>query len=73
MTEESNAEILKRIKSQTLAVMDEVTRNPRPSYNIDGQQVGWTAYLQQLRETVKWCDEQLNSDDLYEGRSTAFT
>jgi len=37
----------------------EITANPKPSYNIDGQSVQWTDYLKQLRATVEWCDQQI--------------
>ena len=37
----------------------EMTANPKPSYNIDGQSVQWTDYLKQLRATVEWCDQQI--------------
>ena len=37
----------------------ELTANPKPSYNIDGQSVQWTDYLKQLRSTVEWCDQQI--------------
>lgn len=47
------------IRSQTLAVMQEVTRTPKPSYSINGQSVSWADYLSQLRDTVAWCDQQL--------------
>jgi len=47
------------IKSQTLSMIAEMTANPKPSYNIDGQSVQWTDYLKQLRATVEWCDQQI--------------
>jgi len=47
------------IKSQTLSMIAEMTANPKPSYNIDGQSVQWTEYLKQLRTTVEWCDQQI--------------
>ena len=47
------------IKSQTLSMIAEMTANPKPSYNIDGQAVQWTDYLKQLRVTVEWCDQQI--------------
>lgn len=47
------------IKSQTLALIAEITAQPKPTYMIDGQMVSWGAYLKQLRETVAWCDQRL--------------
>ena len=47
------------IKTQTLSLIAELTANPKPSYNVDGQSVLWTDYLKQLRATVEWCDQQM--------------
>jgi hypothetical protein len=47
------------IKSQTLAMITELTANPKPTYNIDGQSVQWSDYLKQLQSTVLWCDQQI--------------
>jgi len=47
------------IKTQTLSLIAELTANPKPTYNIDGQSVLWTDYLKQLRTTVEWCDQQI--------------
>ena len=40
-------------------MIDEMTKTPKPSYNIDGQSVQWSDYLKQLRATVEWCDRQI--------------
>jgi len=55
----SDAEQLAAIKTQTLALIAELTANPKPSYKIDGQAVSWSEYLRQLRETAAWCERQL--------------
>lgn len=55
----SDLDRLVTIKSQTLTRIAEITAERKPSYNIDGQQVGWTEYLKQLQETVDWCDIQI--------------
>ena len=47
------------IKTQTLNLIAELTANPKPSYNIDGQAVQWSDYLKQLQATVEWCDLQI--------------
>jgi hypothetical protein len=47
------------IKTQTLSLIAEMTANPKPSYNIDGQSVQWSDYLKQLRATVEWCDQRI--------------
>ncbi len=64
---------LEAIKRQTLAVLAEVTANPKPSYTIDGQSVSWAEYLAQLRATVAWCDERLAATAPFEISSQAGT
>ncbi len=44
----SNAEQIATIKSQTLARIAEITAQPKPTYQIDGQLVAWGDYLTQL-------------------------
>jgi hypothetical protein len=58
----SDSEQLALIKSQTLAVIAQITAAPKPSYDVDGQSVAWTEYLRRLQETVAWCDERLAAD-----------
>jgi hypothetical protein len=57
------------IKTQTLAVIAEITAQPKPTYKIDGQDVFWTEYLAQLQQTVRWCDERLATAEPREIRS----
>jgi hypothetical protein len=54
----SDAEQLAAIRAQTLALIAQITADPKPSYSIDGQKVLWAEYLEQLRATVAWCDQQ---------------
>jgi hypothetical protein len=62
------------IKSQALALIAEITANPKPNYTIDGQTVAWADYLAQLRATVAWCDQQTAADaGPVEVRSQGFT
>lgn len=62
----TNAEQIATIKSQTLAIMVDVTENPKPTYMIEGQSVQWGTYLEQLQKTITWCDQQLNSEQPFE-------
>jgi hypothetical protein len=62
----SDIEQLATIKSQTLALIAQITANPKPSYDIDGQSVAWTDYLRRLQETVAWCDERLATEGPFE-------
>ena len=40
----SDAEQIATIKSNLLAVLATESANPKPSYNVDGQQVDWNGY-----------------------------
>lgn len=64
---------VRTIKSQTLALLADLTANPRPSYTVDGQQVAWSEYLRQLLDTVDWCDRRLRSEEPAEVQSQGFT
>jgi hypothetical protein len=69
----SDADQLRRIKSQTLALVAEITAQPKPTYLIDKQRVSWAEYLAQLRETVAWCDQQLAAAQPVEIHSQGYT
>jgi hypothetical protein len=69
----TDAEQLALIKSQTLALIQAITLDPKPSYSIDGQSVSWGDYLAQLRGTVEWCDRQLTQSEPFEIRSQGYT
>ena len=69
----SDAETIAAIKSQTLAVMAEITANPKPTYQIDGQMIAWGGYLAILQQTVDWCNEKLAGEAPFEVRSQGYT
>jgi hypothetical protein len=69
----TDLEQIATIKSQTLARMVEITAQPKPSYDIDGQKVDWATYLKQLQTTVAWCDDQLGGAEPFEHATQAGT
>ena len=69
----SDAEQIKTILSQTLALIAEVTQNPKPNYSIDGQSVSWASYLASLRSTVDWCEAKLAGLEPFEIESQGTT
>ena len=70
----TTAEQLETIKSQTLANIVAITASPKPTYNIDGQEVEWSEYLKQLQETLAWVNEQLvQAGGPYEVHTQGFT
>jgi hypothetical protein len=69
----SDAQQIAAIKSQTLALMAEITAQPKPTYQIDGQLVAWGDYLAQLQRAVDWCNEKLAGEAPFEVRSQGYT
>ena len=69
----TDAEQLQTIKTQTLALIAELTANPKPSYTIDGQRVSWGDYLARLQDTVDWCGRKLAGEEPFEIRSQGTT
>jgi len=52
-----------------LAILADVTAQPKPTYYIDGQHVHWGEYVDRLHDTVAWCDRQLAGEEPFEIRS----
>jgi hypothetical protein len=69
----TDAAQLATIKTQTLAIIATITAVPKPTYSIDGQTVSWGEYLQQLQETVAWCDRQLAGEEPFEIHSLGYS
>ncbi len=69
----TDAQQIAAIKSQTLAVLAQLTASPKPTYYIDGQTVAWNEYLVRLRATVDWCDRKLAGEEPFEIHSRAVT
>lgn len=65
---------LKTARDQVLARITEVTVSAKPSYQVDGQAVSWTAYLRELRATLKDLEAQiLKAEGPFEHRTQGFT
>jgi|YNPNPStandDraft_1061719.scaffolds.fasta_scaffold188831_1 hypothetical protein len=69
----SDAETLRQIRAQTLALMEQITRQPKPTYSLEGQQIAWSEYLARLQAVVDWCDRKLAEREPVELRSQAVT
>lgn len=69
----TDAERFTTIKNQALELIQQITLHPKPTYSVDGQHVSWDRYLAQLQSTVRWCDEQLASQQPCEIRSQGCT
>jgi hypothetical protein len=69
----TDLEQLRQIKVQTLALIADITAQPKPTYKIDGQYVGWDKYLGRLQDTVRWCDQQIAAAAPVEVRSQGYS
>ncbi|MBN2293497.1 MAG: hypothetical protein JXM70_13795 [Pirellulales bacterium] len=69
----TDLEQIRTIQSQTLAVIAQVTANPKPGYTLDGQKVSWDEYLARLRDTVDWCERKLAGHEPFEIHSRGIT
>jgi len=69
----SDMEQIALIKSQTLARITEITAQPKPTYQIDGQMVAWGDYLSHLQQTVDWCNAKLAGEAPFEFHTQAYT
>lgn len=62
----TNAQQLETIKANVLAILVDLTENPKPTYTIDGQTVAWADYFKTLTDQLAVIDEQLTSEDPFE-------
>jgi len=69
----TDAEQLATIKTQTLALIVDITANPKPNYNIDGQDIDWADYLAKLQATLDWVNGQLANETPVEYHSRGFS
>lgn len=60
---------LETIRSNTLAQIEEIRADPKPTYWLDGQRVHWQEYVESLQATVDWCNRKIFEQELYEVRS----
>mgnify|MGYP001035193306 FL=1 len=66
-------EKLRKIRSQVLTLIEEVTARPRPAYELDGQRIAWDQYLAELRAMLDWCDRKLAAMEPWESHTQAYT
>lgn len=67
----SDIEQLQTIRAQTLAQLQEVRAQLKPTYWVDGQRVHWEQYADALQRTIDWCDLKLHAAEPFEVASRA--
>ena len=69
----SDSEQIRSIRSQTLAQLDALRADPKPTYWLEGQRVHWEQYAEALQRTINWCDQKLAEYEPFEIRSQGVT
>jgi len=69
----TDREQIRSIRSQSLAQLEELRADPKPSYWIDGQRVHWQQYAESIQRTIDWCDQKLLEYEPFEVRSQGLT
>jgi hypothetical protein len=69
----SEGEQILLIRSQTLAQLEAIRAEPKPTYWLEGQRVHWQEYAESLQRTVDWCDRKLAEYAPFEVRSQGVT
>ena len=69
----TDLEQIRTVRTQTLAIIAELTAKPKPTYYIDGQTVSWNSYLKNLQATVDWCERKLAGEEPFEIHSRGTT
>jgi len=69
----SDGEQILSIRSQTLAQLNALRADPKPTYWLEGQRVHWEQYAESLQRTIDWCDRKLAEIEPFEIRSQGVT
>ena len=69
----SNAEQIATIKANTLAQIEQVSAEKKPSYSEDGQTFRWQEYIEHLQRRVEWCNQQLAAEEPFEFPTQGYT
>lgn len=59
----TDAENLATARSNFIAKLADVSANPKPSYNVNGQQFDWVGYYQFLTAQVNAIDQLIAAND----------
>jgi hypothetical protein len=59
LTDEEVLDKKYKIRDNLLELIDEITINPKPSYDIDGQQVLWADYLKLLNSSLDAIEDSI--------------
>jgi len=66
-------ENLTTARDNIAARLAEITAQPKPSYDVDGQRVEWNEYFRQLNEQLATLTTAINGAGVYEERSIGYS
>jgi hypothetical protein len=52
MANPKRLELQERTLDNLIAIREQITRSPKPTYDIDGQEVKWTEYLEAITKQI---------------------
>lgn len=64
---------LKTIKTQVISLLKDLTVNPKPSYDLDGQKVSWAEYQQMLFARLDVLNQLIAADEPFELHTQGYT
>lgn len=63
LTQDEQLAKLTEARDNILELIVKVTINPKPTYNIDGQEVKWAEYLDTLRKNLAAIEDLINDKE----------
>lgn len=70
----TNRDRIRQTRDNLIAIREQISRKPKPTYDIDGQEVSWESYFKMLTEQIDKLKDQADSeddDDIVEEHTTA--
>jgi len=59
----ADIDTLRIAKSNVIALLEEISRSPKPNYDIDGQEVLWADYFKMLTQQVEMFNTLIQRED----------
>jgi hypothetical protein len=74
LTDADTVSVIKESLDRAILTRQKILANPKPSYNIDGQEFKWAEYLLALNKTITQLQTDLQAfDDPFELDSVAYS
>jgi hypothetical protein len=74
LSDTDSVSVIKESLDRAILTRQKILLNPKPSYNIDGQEFKWAEYLDVINKTISQLQKDLQSfDDDYEIDSVVYS